>query len=377
MEIRPPSHLVKALSKAQSDGRYRFLSKTSGVGVDFCSNDYLGLSREIARSIDFAELFAQVSWQIGATGSRLVSGTTDSHVVLEESLAQFFRSESALFFGSGYEANLGLMSCIGTRGDTIIYDKNIHASMRDGIRLSQARSFSFRHNDLDDLRSKVLNASGEVFVAVESLYSMDGDTAPLEDLCELSLELDFKLIVDEAHSTGVFGSYGEGLVCQYGIDQVCFARVHTFGKAAGYKGACVVGSATLKEYLVNFSRPFIYSTAPDLITIALVQESLGLLRTATKRRCQLMSNIALWGKLVHADSKNVDFRPNSPIQVCKISGNEPVMAAQNLLAESGLLAKGIRSPTVPEGEERIRVCIHSFNSPSEIKQLWQLLKRNF
>lgn len=377
MGIKTPLHMLEALKKARADGRYRVLAERSNSGVDFCSNDYLGLSKEVARSVEFTELLSQVEGQIGATGSRLVSGTTESHVLLEEKLAQFFRAEAALFFGSGYEANLALMSCIGSRGDTIIFDKNIHASMRDGIRLSQARSYSFRHNDLEDLRSKVANANGEVFVAVESLYSMDGDIAPLDGLCRLSQEMGFKLVVDEAHSTGIFGSYGEGLVCEYGQADICFARVHTFGKAAGYKGACIVGGTTLKDYLINFSRPFIYSTAPDLITIALIQEVLVLLRAATDRRKQLVSNIALWGELVGAARQATCFRPGSPVQVFKISGNEAVMAAQELLERASFLVKGIRSPTVPEGAERIRICLHNFNSTDDIRRLWELLQNNF
>jgi 8-amino-7-oxononanoate synthase len=377
MGIEPPLHIVEALKKARADGRYRVLAETTNSSVDFCSNDYLGLSKEVALSINFTELLSETEGQIGATGSRLVSGTTESHVLLEEKLAQFFRAEAALFFGSGYEANLGLMSCIASRGDTIIFDKNIHASMRDGIRLSQARSYSFRHNDLEDLRRKVENAHGEVFVAVESLYSMDGDKAPLDGLFRLSQEMGFKLVVDEAHSTGIFGSYGEGLVCEYGHAEICFARVHTFGKAAGYKGACIVGDATLKEYLVNFSRPFIYSTAPDLITVALIQEVLVLLRAATDRRAQLMSNIALWGELAGATRQADYFRQESPVQVFKIAGNEAVMAAQEFLERSSLLVKGIRSPTVPEGTERIRICLHSFNSTDDIRRLWKLLVNNF
>ena len=304
---------------------------------------------------------------MGATGSRLVSGTTRAHEDLESFLAEFHGAPSALLFGSGYEANVGLLSGLGARHDTIIYDELVHASMRDGIRLSAARSYSFRHNDLDDLRSKIAQARGDVFVAVESLYSMDGDTAPLGDLCSLCEEVGAFLIVDEAHSTGVYGKRGEGLVQSQGLHTRVYARVHTFGKAVGYRGAIVVGGETLREYLINFARPFIYSTAPDLLTMRYIDRAYRLMADAHEERARLRELIAGF-RLLPSEFPSLTFlASDSPIQGVVLPSNERVLAAEGALQGSGFFAKAIRSPTVPPGSERIRLCLHSFNTLEEVR----------
>jgi 8-amino-7-oxononanoate synthase len=305
---------------------------------------------------------------VGATGSRLVSGTTQCHEDLEDFLAQFHNTSAALLFGSGYEANLGLLGSIGTRHDTIIYDEYVHASMRDGIRLSNARSFSFRHNDVDDLRKKLSAARGDVFVAVESLYSMDGDTAPLRALCELCNEVGAHLIVDEAHSTGLFGGHGEGLVQSLALERNVFARVHTFGKAVGYRGAIIVGSETLREYLINFARPFIYSTAPDLITVRYMDAAYRLMSNAHEERAALQALVNGMKELQREFSTLEFLASDTPIQGVIIPTNEAVLAAEARLQDAGFFAKAIRSPTVPLGSERIRLCLHSFNTLDEIRE---------
>lgn len=337
----------------------RYLRELDG-GVDLCSNDYLGIARRLSPPAGIAEG--------GATGSRLVSGTTHDHLELEGFLATCHQTEAALLFGSGYEANLGLLSALGTRHDTIIYDDLIHASLRDGIRLSAARSFSFRHNDLDDLRRKMSAARGECYIVVESVYSMDGDIAPMTELCKLARSTGAFLIVDEAHSTGVYGGHGEGLVQDLGLQGDIFARVHTFGKALGYRGACVVGSALLRDYLINFSRPFIYSTAPDLHSLAMIRQAYERAREATSERARLRALIEHL-RALRARYPEIEFLDSAtPIQGVIIGDNEEAIRVESALRSAGIHARAIRAPTVPSGTERIRLCLHSFNTEFEIEQ---------
>ena len=176
-------------------------------------------------------------------------------------LADFHKAESGLIFNSGYDANLGLFSCIAKKEDTLICDELIHASIIDGCRLSYANRFRFAHNDVEDLEDKLRRSKGNIFVAVESVYSMDGDMAPLKEIAAVCKKYNASLIVDEAHATGLFGDQGRGLVSQHGLEQEVFARVHTFGKALGCHGAVILGSETLRNYLVNFARSFIFTTA--------------------------------------------------------------------------------------------------------------------
>lgn len=364
MNQRDPKSIQKALDDRRKSYALRQLVPVTG-GIDLCSNDYLGISRKLASmhlapSCEYGVL--------GATGSRLVSGTTRAHEDLESFLAEFHGARSALLFGSGYEANVGLLSSIGTRHDTIIYDEFVHASMRDGIRLSAARSYSFRHNDLEDLRRKVAQARGDLFVAVESLYSMDGDIAPLRELCELCEELGAYLIVDEAHATGVYGKRGEGLVQREGLESRVYARVHTFGKGVGYRGAIVVGSEALREYLVNFARPFIYSTAPDLLTLRYIDTAYRAMADAHEERARLRALID-GVRVLPVEFPALSFlQSESPIQGVVLTSNERVLAAEEALQGAGFFAKAIRSPTVPPGSERIRLCLHAYNTLDEVRE---------
>jgi 8-amino-7-oxononanoate synthase len=369
MNERIPKSVQSGLELRRESNALRSLTPFVG-GVDLCSNDYLGLSRLLAKAHIDREDDSKL---LGATGSRLVSGTTQTHEDLEDFLSQFHGTEAALLFGSGYEANLGLLGSLGARHDTIIYDEYAHASMRDGIRLSNARSYSFRHNDLDDLRKKISQGRGDVFVAVESVYSMDGDSAPLRELCDLCDELGAFLIVDEAHATGVFGEHGEGLVQSEGLHPRVFARVHTCGKALGYRGAIVAGSERLREYLINFARPFIYSTAPDLLTLRYIDLAYRLMANAKVERAALFSLIGAFQHLT-TEWEGIDFLPSrSHIQGVIVPSNAAVLAAERSLQDAGIFAKAIRSPTVPEGSERIRISLHSFNTVDEITQAVSLL----
>lgn len=306
----------------------------------------------------------------GSTGSRLLSGNSSEAETTEKFLAGFFGAEAALVFNSGYDANLGLFSSVPQRGDTILYDELVHASVRDGVRLSHAKAFSFRHNDVQDLRQKITRAEGTVFVAVESLYSMDGDLAPLDEIAALCEESGALLVVDEAHSGGIFGNEGRGLCEALSVNGKVFARVITFGKAYGTHGATVLGPGQLVQYLVNFARSFIYTTALPAQQYELIRLQVERGRSDERRR-QLQQNIAYFRELVSVTGSPSD--PLSPIQVIPAPGVLRAKAQATRLQEHGLAVKAILSPTVAEGKERLRVCLHSFNTPAEIEKLATLL----
>jgi len=370
-----PEFITESLRRRADEGAERTLV-VSLSGIDLCSNDYLG----IARGLGSPEVIERVlrslpdECSLGATGSRLVSGTTEAHVDLESYLAAFYRVEAALLFGSGYEANVGLLSSIGRRSDTILYDELVHASMRDGIRLGVSRAYSFAHNDLDDLRRKLSQARGDVYVAVEAVYSMDGHMAPLAEIASICRESGAYLIVDEAHSSGVYGQSGEGLCVERGVAQQIFARVHTFGKAVGFRGACVVGSKELRRFLINFSRPFIYSTAPDRVALGFMKEAHEMVRTASRQREELFSLLREM-KTLKAEFSELSFTESeSSIQALVVPGNTAVLTVEKALHDAGIFTKAIRSPTVPEGTERIRFSVHSFNSISELRGAFEVVR---
>jgi 8-amino-7-oxononanoate synthase len=361
--------LVERLQERSECGALRQLSLVSDLNlVDFCSNDYLGLSRRLAAGSSQHSSY-------GSTGSRLLSGNSTAAVRLESQLAKFHQAEAALVFNSGYDANLGLCSALGRRGDVMLYDQLVHASIRDGVRLSSAKSYSFAHNDLDDLRAKIsrLGSAQRIFVLVESLYSMDGDFAPIQELCFLSKELGFYLIVDEAHALGVVGNCGEGLVQSLGLQELCFARVYTFGKALGCHGATVVGSDQLKQYLVNFARSFIYTTALAPEAYQRISAGYDLLPALATERAQLSALINEFDTLAQQAGFPL-VAAGSSIKSLVFSGNTRVKAISQVLKENGLDVRAILSPTVPVNQERLRVCLHCFNNIQQIQKLISILR---
>ena len=369
-----PSNLQRKLQKRAIEGNLRSL-RVRGDLIDFSSNDYLGFSRNTTIFEEVKRELSDLKPSIGSTGSRLLSGNTDFHEDLECQMASFFEAESALLFNSGYDANLGLLSSVPQRGDSIFYDEFVHASIRDGIRLSHARSYGFRHNDIQDLRQKILNtrSGGEIYVVVESLYSMDGDMAPLKELASMAGEQNLKLIVDEAHSTGIYGKRGQGMVIEQQLQHAVFARVHTFGKALGCHGATVVGSTALREFLINFSRPFIYTTSMPPYGVLTIKYVLRALEHTNQREI-LKGNIRQFRDMVNQYGLIHHFMDSSgPIQCLVLGSVERIMEISSKLRESNFDARAILSPTVPEGKERIRFCIHSYNTSREIQEILFLL----
>ncbi|MEM1214693.1 MAG: aminotransferase class I/II-fold pyridoxal phosphate-dependent enzyme, partial [Bacteroidota bacterium] len=342
---------------------------TPRVGlVDFCSNDYLGYAR-----MSFPASGPQ---REGATGSRLISGNSALAEAVEAEIAAFHRAEAGLIFSSGYAANLGLLSALCQRQDTIIYDQLLHASLRDGIRLTRSRALGFGHNDLADLRKKLTAAriknAGQLFVIVESVYSMDGDQAPLLAMADCCEEFGANLIVDEAHGTGVLGPRGEGGVVAAGLNERVFARVHTFGKAIGSHGAIVLGSATLRSYLINFARPFIYSTGIPDATLARIQSAYRELKSGTAL-LRLRQLITYFQNQCPVQLQEQLLPSTTPIQALVCPGNSAVVHLAQRVQSAGFQVLPIRYPTVPAGEERLRICLHVFNTESEIDQLLTIL----
>ena len=369
-----PSNLNEKLEARRFNETLRSLPCQNDL-TDFSSNDYLGFSRSELISQQVMEQMRAHGPSIGSSGSRLLSGNFDFHEALEIQLAGFFQAEAALLFNSGYDANIGLLSSVPQRGDSIFYDEFSHASIRDGIRLSNAKNFGFKHNDLNDLRKKIerTNSKGEVYVIVESVYSMDGDSAPLKELVDLSIEMGFKLIVDEAHSTGIYGSKGQGMVIEKQLQSFVFARIHTFGKALGCHGATVVGSQKLIQYLINFARSFIYTTAMPLFGVLTIKYAILALAEASEREL-LHQNISFFRERITAlKMDDVFIKSTSPIQSSVFDSPKRVKELSVKLRDHNFDAKSILSPTVPLGKERIRFCIHSYNTSAEIQEVLFLL----
>ena len=362
------SRLNRLLDQRRSDNSLRQLRTTPENLVDFSSNDYLGLSRSTPLRSRILKAYQEAgSTRLGSTGSRLLTGTSDSALATESFLAQLFGSPSALLFGSGYMANLAFFSAVPLRGDTIFYDELSHACIKDGVRLSLAQHFPFRHNDLNHLERKLKEARGAVFIACESMYSMDGDFAPLKDLVVLAQKYGARLVVDEAHSTGLFGNQGSGLVNALGLRNEVYAVIHTFGKAIGLHGACITGSETLGEFLVNFARPFIYTTAPGDFECLSIVEAFKHLQEQPELLTALKHNIATFeNRRKHAEGAQIN---QGPIQVVLCPGNDQVKAKSLALRQLGFDVRPILSPTVKAGSERLRICLHSFNTEVEINRL--------
>lgn len=352
-----------ALDARQAQGLLRKLPPPIGERIDFCSNDYLGFARYLR---------VDASTSGGATGSRLISGNSELPEALEQQIATFHSAEAALLFPSGYSANIGLLPAVAGRGDTIVYDKLLHASLRDGIRLSQAKALGFAHNDLTDLAKKLKSTEGQVFVVVESVYSMDGDQAPLAEMVAICQQHDALLIVDEAHGTGVIGTRGEGLVSALGLEHQVWARVHTFGKAIGSHGAAIVGSQLLKSYLLNFARSFIYATALPTHTLLSIKAAYESLATGTEV-AHLQDRVKYFLANCPTHLKGALTPSTTPIQAFICPGNTEVMQLASHLQENNFAILPIRYPTVPQGEERLRICLHSFNTNEEIEKLLNVL----
>lgn len=359
-------YIKNKLDERTSAGTYRTLKPENNL-IDFCSNDYLGFARS-------TELKNNISTEIqnhpyalnGATGSRLLSGNVTYAEELEQEIAAHHQYEAGLLFNSGYDANLGLLSALAQRSDTIILDELIHASVIDGARLSYANRYSFRHNDINSLETKLKLAKGNCYVVIESIYSMDGDTPPLLEILNLTEKYGAHLIVDEAHAVGL---YPAGLVNEMELQNRVFALIVTFGKALGCHGAIVLGSNLLREYLINFARSFIYTTASSFHQLASIKMAYKLLRNETADIINLKNNINLFKRQLRPHENFPLLDSDSAIQCIVLKSNDKARKTANILQNAGLDVRAILSPTVAAGTERIRICLHAFNTIDDLTLL--------
>ncbi len=437
---RFPKKLQEKLNHREVQNSLRHLPEANDL-VDFSSNDYLGFSRNREIFERASQLLSEKDIvQNGATGSRLLSGNHLLYTDVEEKLAEFHQTESALVFNSGYDANIGFFGAVPQRGDIVFYDEYIHASIRDGIKMGNAKSYKFKHNDLQDLKEKCRTALGrspfigtakaestdlqdglaggpgerlsslpadqvvtaeapapslsidqagtvEVYIVTESVFSMDGDSPDLKAFAEFCKKNNYHWVVDEAHAIGVFGNKGEGLVQELGLQDYIFARIVTFGKAIGCHGAAILGSTALKQYLVNFARSLIYTTGLPPHSVATILASYEHLSSNEKDELDpsghpLVSNLSekieIFNLQLAASAPVIRPQPifipsTSAIHCCIIPGNERVKKIAEEIREKGFDVRPILSPTVPEGQERLRICLHAFNTEKEITEVLQLL----
>jgi len=376
-----PKSLQQKLQQREANNALRKLSSPNDL-IDFASNDYIGFAQNETIFHETHQLLLDKNIKVnGATGSRLLSGNHLLYQEAEAFIANFQKTEASLIFNSGYDANLGLFSAVPQRNDIILYDELCHASIRDGIQMSNAKSYKFQHNDLEDLEKRLRQAQSdnrinEVYIVTESVFSMDGDSPDLEKMVQLSEKYHSYLVVDEAHALGVFGQQGEGLIQSLGLQDKVFARIMTFGKGLGCHGAAILGNEVLKSYLVNFARSFIYTTGLSPHSVASIIVAYRHLENEKRTLEKLKGNIIHFNQeKVRLGLKPLFVYSKSAIQCAIIPGIERVKAIANQLQEKGFDVKPILSPTVPEGQERLRFCLHSYNSEKEISDGLELLTK--
>jgi 8-amino-7-oxononanoate synthase len=414
--LNPLNHLKNLLDKRQEDNLMRILpifNAFTPQSIDFFSNDYLGvaqnpqilaliqekLEKNYTKNIENTkntEKSTKLLHFAGATGSRLISGNIPQATQAEKYIAEFHNAENSLIFSTGYSANIGLLACLATENDYYLSDQLIHASMIDGVRLSNAQKLRFRHNDMAHLEVHLQNIqknkaknleknpekNGFTYILIESIYSMDGDVAPLAEIYTLAQKYEAYVVIDEAHALAVYGEKGEGFAHEYAQNPHTLARIYTFGKGFGSHGAVIVGSNILISYLVNFARSFIYSTALAPLHYAYIEATYGILKDDflgifKEERQKLHKNIAFFQKKVREFLGKINLKNNyqilpsdTAIQTLIIGGNTETKALENHLRAKKFLVKAILSPTIPQGTERLRLCLHSFNTFDEIERLF-------
>jgi 8-amino-7-oxononanoate synthase len=343
-------------------------------GVDFCSNDYLGLAEHpllreaVLRAVEN-------STRVGGTASRLLSGQTEDWRKLEDEFAKFAGTEAALFFGSGYAANMGLVSSLVGTDDVVYSDVLNHASLIDGMRLSGARKLIYPHLDLTALEDELRRETGAPWrriIVTESVFSMNGDVAPLKEMAALAEKYGAAMIVDEAHATGVQGKAGRGVAAEAGILPQVLATIHTCGKALGSAGAFVCGPAVIKDHLINHARTFIFSTALPPYFAEQIGAALKLAVEMDGERDTLLKRASGFNAALRkAGFKTA--RSASQIVPVVLGGNEDTLQAAEMLQQAGFAVRAIRPPTVPTGKSRLRLSLTTRIAEEELTRLVQCL----
>lgn len=346
----------KKLEQLKAQNRLRSLKLPDGI--DLTSNDYLGLAGHPSLRAAAIE-YLQNGGEVGAGGSRLLRGNAAAHKALEEVAAAFFEAPAALYFASGFQANTTLFQTLCGRQDIIIFDEYVHASAREGIQNSKAAHFKASHNDIESFRAMVEKAAdekrpqGQLWIAVESVYSMDGDVAPLDALYALAQTYDAVLVIDEAHGTGVCGPQGKGvsedLIAKHGYGRIIV--LHTCGKAIGVAGGLVCAAQDVIDYIVNCARGFIYSTAPLPLQAYLVQKSLELIGSEQgQERREKLAGLCRKAKELFGGS-------GTHIVPIVLGTDEEAVRVAGALQEKGYDIRAIRPPTVPDGTARLRLSL--------------------
>lgn len=393
-----PKKLTIKLEERTKQNSLRELPFSNNL-IDFFSNDYIGFAQSIDIFQEASRILKEKNIiQNGATGSRLISGNHSLYIELEEYISEFHNTEAALVFNSGYDANVGFFSALPQRSDIIFYDEFIHASIRDGIAMSNAKGYKFKHNNLDDLKAvinRVLTSldfsndilvndynRSEIYVVTESVFSMDGDSPDLKAFADFCSNKNYHFVVDEAHAIGVFGNKGQGLVFDLELQNQVFAQIVTFGKAMGCHGAAILGSQKLKDFLINFARSFIFTTGLPPHAIATILAAYIKLSNKNEAvnsityRSDLFKNITYFkSQLESFGLTSLFIDSNSAIHCCLISGNENVKAIASEIQKQGFAIKAIVAPTVPKGQERLRFCLHNYNKKEDIKNVLSILKK--
>ena len=370
-----PKSLLQKLKHRVDNNSLRQLPNENNL-IDFASNDYLGYAKNESIFDSTHQYLIDNKFKVnGATGSRLLSGNHILYQTTEKFISNFHQSESTLIFNSGYDANVGFFSAVLQRNDIILFDELCHASIREGIQMSPAKKYKFTHNDLKEIEKLLIKfQNSTIYIATESVFSMDGDSPNLEELVNLAEKHDAYLVIDEAHALGVFGNIGEGLVQSLGLQEKVFARIITFGKGLGCHGAAILGSIELKSYLVNFARSFIYSTGLSPHSVATILVAYKQLDKDQLTMQKLKNNIVFFNQeKQRLGLKSLFIYSKSAIQCAIIPGNEQVKNIATYLQNNGFDVKPILAPTVQEGQERLRFCIHSYNSEKEITDVLSLL----
>jgi len=364
------------IAQIKSQGLFRQLSNSSGI--DFISNDYLGLSAHpgIIRRVRKA---MKRGVPIGATGSRLLGGNHIEHQRLEEAAEDFFSVPRALFVSSGYLANLGLFSSLPSRRGAIVIDERVHASIKEGVRASLAKKYIAKHNDLQGFENAIKRARVEgaqdVWVAIESLYSMDGDFAPVDQLLEICKNNDARLVVDEAHAVGVWGDFGRGLLNSAAVQAGVAMAIYPCGKAIGSQGAIITGAKEDIDCLINSARPFIYSTAPSPIIAVGIRKSLKVIDSEPWRREALKLKSREAAELIRNSRHGYRLGySGSQILSLIVGSNQAASECARKLSDRGFRIKEVRPPTVPNGTARLRISITVKLSSSSIKNFANALQ---
>ncbi|MGY8678580.1 8-amino-7-oxononanoate synthase [Bradyrhizobium sp. UFLA05-153] len=361
-----------ALHVLKEDHRLRRLNPREGI--DFTSNDYLALAS--APRMKAAVLAAiEAGTPIGAGGSRLLRGNCEEHESLEAEAARFFGAETALFFGGGYVANFAVLTTVPQKGDLLVLDSLVHASIHEGARASRANFCISAHNDPEAVEHTIRDwrangGVGRIWIVAESLYSMDGDFAPLKELVALADRHDAFLMVDEAHATGVYGEQGRGLTAPYeGRENLLV--VHTCGKALGAAGALVTASGVLRDFLVNRCRPFIFATAPSPLMAVAVHEAILILQQEPEHQRRLTELVAF----THRQMRERGWKSPSDSQIVPyiVGDNARAMRLASRLQARGFDIRGIRPPTVPVGTARLRISLTLNVSEDDVRAMLDAL----